>query len=144
MSLIVNRVILFCLERDIPLPKFTDSFFGLCAKVGMKNTTKESKESFVGLVYDIYESEFYNFPKIERCQAIQIQANKYKVNFVNSTIYPFANRQRDFIKLWCKHNKINKRHFFTILSLINGWKIPKPRKKQKDQQITLGDLTPQS
>ena len=126
LSLVFNRILLFCLNRGVALPSFTDAFFTATALAGMKVSDKQSKDGYGSFIEDFVEEEFEDFPKITRqrgdCQAIVIAARRYKTNFLNSCFVPFFQRQKAFIRIWCEVNKVDDL-FQDILWKINGWKV---------------------
>jgi hypothetical protein len=123
LSLIWNRLLLFCLKNEYPLPPTTDALFTGMALSGLKRTTKGSKTGFTPLIDDFVSNEFVDFPHIERqrgdCQAILIAARRYKTNFLNACVYPFFGRQKAYIQLWCRLNHYEDAHRVTCA--INGW-----------------------
>lgn len=147
LSLIFNRVILFCIESErkwsqlnesqrqteacpYALPeKFEDAHFTAMALGGMKLTSKIRKnDPFCRLIEDFINEEFgtENFPTITRqrgdCQAIVIAAKRYQTNFTNACVVPFLERQKAYVILWCELNGVEKELSRDILWKINGWK----------------------
>lgn len=124
MSLICNRLLIHCLDNQLPLPEFEQAFFTGMAFAGMKVTNKSSSLGFSEFINTFVETEFEAFPSIQRqrgdCQAITILAKRYMTNFKNACIYPFFDRQKSFVYLWCELNKV-KCEPSDVLFAINGW-----------------------
>ena len=132
LSIIFNRLLLYLLNRDLPLPTFNDSFFSGLALHGMKISNKKSKEGYSSLIEDFCDNEFnveYGmYPPIKRqrgdCQAIVIASSRYKTNFKNTLHVPFYVRQLKYIQVWLMINDIDidKRGARQIQCQINNWK----------------------
>lgn len=135
MSLIWNRMLLFLLHNNRPIPKIVDSLFTGLAKSGMKKTSKQSKEEFSDLIDDFVANEFCDYPHITRqrgdCQAITIAARRYKTNFLNSCYVPFYKRQKAYVYLWCKMNGVDEADSYKVWFKINGWEEKKKKEKKK-------------
>jgi len=145
LGIIFNRLLLYLIKNNIPLPLFNDSFFNGIALYGMKKSNKQSKLNFSSLINDFCSNEFnpnYNqYPCIKRnkgdCQAILIASSKYKTNFLTSLNTSFFNRQEIFISQWLFINKISldmqtKRY---ILYEINNWNYSKKHEIKFDDKI---------
>lgn len=123
LSIIWNRLILYCLDEDIPLPPIEQAVFTGIALSGMKVNNKRSAVGYSTLIDAFVENEFTHFPEIQRqrgdCQAINIAAKKYMTNFKNACWVPFFDRQKAFVYLWCELNKVEEAA--DVLYAINGW-----------------------
>lgn len=153
LSIIFNRLLLFLVSNNRPLPTFNESFFNGLALHGMKETTKQSKNEFSSLINDFCDNEFNTdenqYPKIERqrgdCQAIKIASSRYMVNFKNTLHTPFLIRQLKYIKVWSQVNNLDleKRTLRNIQHQINGWAPmnnvdPVIDKFIREQRVRLG------
>lgn len=130
-GLIWNRLLLHCLTYHKELPPIDQSLFTGIFLSKLKVLNKKSSGS--QLIDDFVESEFYDYPKITRqrgdCQAIAIAAKKYLTAFNNSLIYPFKNRQKNFVYKWCDKNNVVEEHRYLVLFAINGWNSKKESQK---------------
>lgn len=139
MSLIFNRFIMHCLQHDIEFPKFDSSLSNGLAKVGIKKSSRGSKKGFDELLNDIYENEFYDFPKMTRYtgdfQAVNYASQTYMTNFKVCTVTAFFSRQKNHIRLWCKINHIDPSHIYRILCEINGWSLS-PSSRSHDIELS--------
>lgn len=141
LGIIFNRLLIYLMSNNTPLPSFTDAFFNGLALHGMKKSSKQSKLNFSSLINDFcsneFNSEYNQYPIIKRnngdCQAIKIASSKYKNNFLTSLNTAFFSRQEVFISQWLYVNKIclDKQQKRYILYEINNWKYSKNKNKEK-------------
>ena len=130
-SLVFNRLLLHCLQNNIPLPDLQDRpIYRQCFNVGVGQIRTEVKP--VKKVYDTYFKDFpIDFKKRGNTYfagityAYDYSVTTYMTNFSNYLVYTFENRQKQYIREWCKKNSIEEYH--KVRCLINGWtkrKIP--------------------
>lgn len=120
-SLLFNRIILHCLNNELPLPNLSDqTFYMHCFNIGVGRLNKSSL-----YVKEIWDSCFSRFPKINKCRgdtpAYSYAVKTFMTNFKNSIIYTFDGRQKAYIYKWCSMNNIDSKYFYAIRSAINGW-----------------------
>lgn len=120
-SLVFNRLLIHCLQNNVPLPDLQDQTLYLqCFNIGIGQVRK-SIEPLV----EVWKKSFSGFPTIEKSrgdtQAYVYASKQYMTNFKNSLIYPFENRQKAFIARWCRENQLDKEQAYAIRCAINRW-----------------------
>jgi hypothetical protein len=58
LGIIFNRLLIYLMSNNVPLPLFTDAFFNGLALYGMKKSSKQSKLNFSSLIDDFCSNEF--------------------------------------------------------------------------------------
>ena len=121
-SLVVNRVLLHCLNNKLPLPDLTDqTFFEHCLKVGEANLGESYP--IVKTVWKKYFSDYPSIPKFPGDSNVYGKAAKtYMTNLKNSLTVVFQRRQKKFVRLVCEHHEQDITYCYPLICAINGWK----------------------
>lgn len=124
-SLIFNRLLLYCIENNIKLPNLNDrTFFNHCFGVGFKRFNKEDE-----LVKKVFNQYFSDFPVPEMnmgdTQTLGYAASAYMTNFHTYLVETFYQKQKKWIKEFCKRNNLDKEQTHIITYKINNWKTIK-------------------
>ena len=143
-SLVFNKLLLHCLNRDLNLPDLTDQTLYLqCFNVGSGRLNKS-----IPSVKDVWGSYFKDFPKIEKnkgdTQAYVYSSKQYMTNFKTSLVYTFEGRQKHYISKWCKEHSIDKEQCHAIRCAVNRWNCKTEVKDEvkdfiMEQQALLGN-----
>lgn len=128
LSIIFNRLLIYLLHNNLPLPSLETSLFTGLALHGMRHSKQQPKEEYRALIEDFCSNEFdvtnNMFPKIQRnrgdMQAITIACKRYETNFKNSLFVPFFRRQKSYIQTWMRIEGIQGIHAWSIQNYING------------------------
>jgi len=120
-SLVFNRLLLHCLNNNIPLPDLSDQTLYLqCFNIGVGKLYKANP-----LLEQVWKAYFKNFPTLEKCrgdtQAYVYASKQYMTNFKNSLVFAFEGRQKKHVLRWCLENKLTKEDAYAIRCAINGW-----------------------
>lgn len=120
-ALVFNRLLLHCLNRDLPLPDLADQTLYLqCFNIGVGKLYKAND-----VLKEVWDGCFQAFPTIEKCrgdtQAYVYASKQYMTNFKNSLVFNFDKRQKGYVARWCEQNGIAKEHGYAIRCAINGW-----------------------
>ena len=128
-SLIFNRFLIHCLENRIPLPDFSNSkenpdknLFIHCFTIGETKLTTLNK--VLGQVWDTF---FQEYPRIRRyagdadANSYKYAAKTYRTNFMNSLVFPFQSRQKQFVKAILRDSGYSEKLWYPIVCSINGW-----------------------
>ena len=119
-SLVFNLLLSFCINNNYQLPDLKDqTLYSQCYNIGIGNTNKHIWQ--LHLFWNKYSTYF---PKIDKIsgdmQVYSYASKKYMVNFFNSIIYEFENRQKMMITLWLKENNFDINLWYDIGRTING------------------------
>jgi hypothetical protein len=121
-SLIVNRLLLHCLENNLEFPKFNSTFFTQCFTIGIADLRKPNE-----LIQEVFDLYFQKFPLPARItadrQIITYQANKYMTNFKNHLKFNFEGIQKRLFKLIGNQCGWEKKDQWIVRYRINNWKM---------------------
>jgi hypothetical protein len=120
-SLVFNRLLLHCLNNNIPLPDLTDQTLYLqCFNIGVGKLYKANP-----LLEQVWNTYFKSLPVIEKCrgdtQAYVYASKQYMTNFKNTLVFAFEGRQKKHVTRWCQENNLTKEDAYAIRCAINGW-----------------------
>lgn len=126
-SLVFNRMLLHCLEKNLELPDLNQqSLYIHCFKVGLRNNFQVT----TGPVLEVWNSYFAGFPVGDPItgdsQMFNYTARNYATMFKNSLQYCFEKRQKYYIKQWIQANQLDLSCFHSIRCAVNNWKCTTP------------------
>lgn len=125
-SLAFNMLLLFCLKNKLKIPCLENhSIFYQCCLMG-----KNFKGALPDELKFIQDTYFKSFPTVKRVdndtQAFSMIAKAYRVNFLNSLVFPFWGRMRRYVEYY----------------ILNVFKLPKRLVKSTTSYITGTSTTP--
>jgi len=142
-SLVFNRMLLHCLDNNIPLPTLNDgpnaTLYYRCMNDGKEIKSKEATPQVANTIQTYFKT-FPSFPSkpAGSWQAINYAAASYKTNFITSLHTNFQKRQLRYILYWLKdtfQDDYDKALPKYIQNRINNWTTTLNPPEAEQQQI---------